>query len=64
MTPVRCGIPWLGFVVYPHHRRLKSRKVVEAGRRLGERFEAWQAGRIRFGEFDVSPHFSPGGVGF
>ena len=54
VTPVRCGIPWLGFVVFPQHRRLKSRKVVEASRRLGDRFEAWRIGRISFAEFDAS----------
>jgi hypothetical protein len=51
---VRCGIPWLGFVVYPSHRRVKSRKVVEASRRLAARFDAWRAGRISFGEFDAT----------
>lgn len=54
VAPVRCGIPWLGFVVYPSHRRVKSRKVVEATRRLGARFDAWRAGRISFGEFDAT----------
>jgi len=29
-------------------------KVVEASRRLGERFEAWQQGNISFAEFDAS----------
>lgn len=28
------GIPWLGFVVYPNHRRLKRRNVIKASRRL------------------------------
>jgi len=28
--------------------------VVEATGRLGERFDAWQRGRISFGEFDAS----------
>ncbi len=51
---VRCGIPWLGFVVYPGRRRVKSRKVVEASRRLGERFDAWRRGVISFAEFDAS----------
>lgn len=54
VLPVRCGIPWLGFIVYPSHRRVKGRKVVEATRRLGARFDAWQQGRISFGEFDAS----------
>lgn len=54
VEPVTGGIPWLGFVVYPAHRRLKARKAVEATRRLSERFEAWQDGRISFAEFDAS----------
>jgi retron-type reverse transcriptase len=32
--PVSEGIPFLGFVVYPDHRRIKSRKVVAYRRRL------------------------------
>lgn len=32
--PVDEGIPFLGFVVYPDHRRVKSRKVVAYRRRL------------------------------
>ena len=32
--PVTDGIPFLGFVVYPSHRRLKRRKVVNYRRRL------------------------------
>ena len=32
--PVTVGIPWLGFVVYPTHRRLKQRNVVGFRRRL------------------------------
>ena len=54
VTPVRCGIPWLGLVVYPDHRRLKGRKVVQGTRRLTERFDAWRRGEISFGEFDAS----------
>ncbi|MCC6861615.1 MAG: hypothetical protein IT158_23800 [Bryobacterales bacterium] len=54
VEPVTAGIPWLGFVVYPSHRRLKARKAVQATRRLGERFAAWQAGGISFAEFDAS----------
>jgi RNA-directed DNA polymerase len=53
---MRCsaGVPWLGFVVYPDHRRVKGRKVVQATRRLTQRFDDWRAGRISFGEFDAS----------
>ena len=54
VAPVVAGIPWLGFVVYPTHRRLKSRKVIHASRQLSERFGAWQRGEISFGEFDAS----------
>ena len=54
VLPVSAGIPWLGFVVFPEHRRLKGRKAVEATRRLTERFDAWQAGLISFAEFDAS----------
>jgi hypothetical protein len=54
VIPVTQGIPWLGFVVFPDHRRIKSRKVRNAGRRLSERFEAWQQGRISFAEFDAN----------
>jgi RNA-directed DNA polymerase len=53
VQPVTAGIPWLGFIIYPTHRRVKGRKVVQATRRLGERFDAWQAGRISFAEFDA-----------
>jgi hypothetical protein len=54
IMPTRCGIPWLGFVVYPTHRRLKARKVYTTARHLGERFDAYQAGKISFAEFDAS----------
>jgi RNA-directed DNA polymerase len=54
VTPVTQGILWLGFVVYPNYRRVKRRKVIDARRRLGERFEAWRQGRISFAEFDAS----------
>jgi len=41
-------------VVFPTHRRVKSRKVVQATRRLGERYREWQEGLISFAEFDAS----------
>jgi len=34
VQPVKSGIPWLGFVVYPTHRLLKRRNVVRFTRRL------------------------------
>lgn len=54
VAAVTAGIPWLGFVVYPTHRRIKARKVVQGTRRLTTRFDAWRAGRISFAEFDAS----------
>ncbi|MBL8485307.1 MAG: hypothetical protein JNJ60_24130 [Rhodocyclaceae bacterium] len=52
--PVACGIPWLGFVVYPDHRRVKARKVRAATRSLGARLAEYQAGHMSFAEFDAS----------
>jgi len=54
VLPTRCGIPWLGFVVYPTHRLLKARKVRATVSHLGERLDDYRAGRISFGEFDAS----------
>ena len=54
VMPAHCGIPWLGFVVYPTHRRIKARKVRNARRHLGERLAAYQRGAISFAAFDAS----------
>jgi RNA-directed DNA polymerase len=53
-APVASGIPWLGFVVFPTHRRLKARKSVAATRRLSECYSAWHGGRISFAELDAA----------
>jgi hypothetical protein len=42
--PTSEGIPFLGFVVYPTHRRLKRRKVVAYWRRLKQLVAGWVAG--------------------
>jgi len=52
--PVLSGIPWLGFIVYPTHRRVKARKVRNTTCHLGERFEAYHTGKISFAAFDAS----------
>jgi hypothetical protein len=49
--PVDEGIPFLGFVVYPDHRRVKSRKVVAYRRRLKKLWQAYQ--REEIGQEDV-----------
>ena len=54
VVPVSCGIPWLGFLVFPTHHRIKARKVRQTTRHLGERFGAYRAGEISFAELDAS----------
>lgn len=54
VLPTRCGIPWLGFVVYPTHRLLKRRNAVNFTRRLERNLDAYQAGLISFAELDPS----------
>lgn len=44
--PCRTGVPFLGFQVFPDHRRLKRRKVVHARRRLKAISKRYQAGAI------------------
>ena len=54
VMPVAHGIPWLGFVVYPTHRRIKARNVVRFERRVRARWADYCAGRISFAELDAS----------
>ncbi len=44
--PVEEGIPFLGFVVYPHHRLLKRRKGIAYRRRLHELVAHYHAGEL------------------
>ncbi len=53
VTPVEIGIPWLGFVVYPTHRRVKARNVRDFARRLRARWAAYCDGDISFAKFDA-----------
>jgi hypothetical protein len=52
--PVRAGIPWLGFRVYPTHRRLKRRNVKGFARRLRAQRDAYQAGEMTLDEIQQS----------
>ena len=54
VTPTDCGTPWLGFVIYPDHRKLKARKARYATRHLGQRYDAWREGKITFAELDAA----------
>ncbi|MEO7003690.1 MAG: RNA-dependent DNA polymerase, partial [Ktedonobacterales bacterium] len=47
VSPVRCGIPFLGFRVYADHRLLRRRNGVAFARRL-----RWLADRYARGEVD------------
>ncbi len=44
--PTSEGIPFLGFVVYPTHRRLKRRNVVNYRRRLKRTLDVYRAHEI------------------
>lgn len=54
VLPTASGVPWLGFVVYPGFRKVKSRKVTHATRRLRQRYQAYCGNAISFAEFDAS----------
>lgn len=54
VVPVENGIPWLGFVVFPTHRRVKARKVRGGASRLRGRLDDYLAGRLSFAELDAS----------
>ncbi len=54
VIPCTHGIPWLGFVVYPTHRRIKARNVVRFSRRFRANWAEYCAGQISFAEFDAS----------
>jgi retron-type reverse transcriptase len=44
--PVTNGIPFLGFRIYPTHRRLKRRKGIAFQRRFGWLYKRWRRGEI------------------
>ncbi|MCB0206948.1 MAG: RNA-directed DNA polymerase, partial [Anaerolineae bacterium] len=46
--PVTEGIPFLGFIVFPSHRRLKRRKGIAYRRRLNGLVASYRAGEIPF----------------
>ena len=54
VTPTDAGIPWLGFVVYPTHRRLKRRNAAQFQRRLAHNIALFRQGRLTFAELDAS----------
>lgn len=54
VQPCASGAPWLGFVIFPTHRRLKGRKARMSAKHLNQRYRHWQRGDITFAEFDTS----------
>ncbi len=52
--PVTEGLPFLGFVVFPTHRRLKRRRGIAYRRRLGRLLAAHAAGEIPLEEVTAS----------
>jgi hypothetical protein len=52
--PVRTGIPWLGFRIYPTHRRLLRRNVKAFARRLRAQRDAYRAGQLSAKEMQRS----------
>jgi len=48
VRPVREGTPFLGFLIFPTHRRLKRSKGVHFVRRLKNRIQLYQQGEIEF----------------
>ena len=51
VQPVYNGVPWLGFVVTGKSRRIKSRKVVFATRKLRAAEIDWRAGKLNTEDF-------------
>ena len=54
VIPVTQGVPWLGFVVFPTHRRLKQPNVQRFQRRLSHLLTGYYQGRVTFAELDAS----------
>jgi hypothetical protein len=52
-VPCAWGIPWLGFVVHPTHRKLRRRNAVNFTRRLAHNLDLYEAGLISFAELDA-----------
>jgi RNA-directed DNA polymerase len=46
VRPTRIGIPFLGFQIFPDHRRLKRQKVVNARRKLSNMMASYEKGEI------------------
>jgi RNA-directed DNA polymerase len=54
VRPVTEGIPFLGFVLFPTHRRLKRRKGIYYRRRLKRLISACRSGRVPYEQLQAS----------
>lgn len=54
--PVACGIPFLGFVIYPDHRRLQRRAGLHYARRFRRKVRAYAAGELPLERLHSSVH--------
>ena len=52
--PVKQGIPFLGFTVYPDHRLLKRSKGIAYRRRLYRLYNEYRSGEIARAKMDAS----------
>jgi retron-type reverse transcriptase len=52
--PTDTGIPFLGFRVYPTHRRVKRRKVIHFRRKLKRMLQAYKQGELPLEKLDAS----------
>ena len=52
--PVTNGIPFLGFVIYPDHRRLRKKRGIAFQRRFRYRYQRWVKGKIERKPLDDS----------
>jgi hypothetical protein len=56
VSPTRAGIPFLGWVVFPTHRRLRRRAVVRFWQRYRSRLQAYGAGELDRSQLDAMVH--------
>lgn len=52
--PVSQGLPFLGFIVFPTHRRLIRRKGINYRRRLKKLIQAYRVGEVAFDKLNAS----------
>lgn len=52
--PTEEGIPFLGFIVFPEHRRLKRKKGIAFQRKYKTAYKAYQCGKLSFEQLTAS----------